>query len=112
VPVENGANGAWCQAGEQTCFAPEWAILNYVERQIGKKDTLSIRNEYFDDIKGQRTGFKNKYTEHTVSWNHWIGSTICFRPEVRFERAYTNPAYDNGTKQNQLVLAGDVIWFY
>jgi hypothetical protein len=112
VPTEVGANGAWCAPGEQTCFAPEWSVLSYVERQYGKKDTLSIRNEYFDDIKGQRTGFKDKYTEHAISWNHWVGSSIVFRPEIRFERAYTNPAYDNGTKKNQVVLAGDVIFFY
>jgi hypothetical protein len=112
VPVETGANGAWCAAGEQTCFAPEWSVLNYVERKLSKKDTLSIRNEYFDDIKGQRTGYKDRYTEHAVSWNHWIGSSLVFRPEIRFERAYNNPAYDNGTKKNQFIVAGDMIWFY
>jgi hypothetical protein len=83
-----------------------------VERQFGKHDTLSIRNEYFDDIKGQRTGFQTKYTEHMVSWNHWIGSSIVFRPEVRFEHSYHIPAYDDGTKKNQLIVAGDMIWFY
>jgi len=112
IPVENGANGAWCAPGEQRCFAPEWAVLNYVERQFGKKDTLSIRNEYFDDIKGQRTGYATKYTEHMVSWNHWIGSSLVFRPEIRFERSYLTPAYDDGTKKNQLIVAGDMIWFY
>lgn len=112
LPTENGANGAWCAAGEQKCFAPEWSILNYVERQVGKKDTLSIRNEYFDDMKGQRTGYQTKYTEHTVSWNHWIGSSIVFRPEVRFERSYLRPAYDDGAKKNQFTVAGDMIWFY
>jgi Putative beta-barrel porin-2, OmpL-like. bbp2/Carboxypeptidase regulatory-like domain len=112
LPIENGANGAWCPAGEQKCFAPEWAILNYVERQIGKKNTLSFRTEYFDDIKGQRTGYQSKYTEHMISWNHWIGSSLVFRPEVRFEHSYLIPAYDDGTKKNQLIVAGDVIWFY
>lgn len=112
LPVENGANGAWCAPGEQSCYAPEWSLLNYVERQIGKKNTLSIRNEYFDDIKGQRTGYKDKYTEHTVSWNHWIGSSLVFRPEVRFEHAWLNPAYDNGTKKSQFIVSGDMIWFY
>ncbi|HYA18214.1 MAG TPA: TonB-dependent receptor [Bryobacteraceae bacterium] len=112
VPAELGANGAWCAPGEQTCFAPEWAITNYVERQFGKKDTLSIRNEYFDDIRGQRTGYKDKYTEHLVSWNHWIGTSLVFRPELRFEHAYNNPAYDNGTKKSQFIVAGDMIWFF
>lgn len=112
VPTETGANGAWCAPGEQTCYAPEYAILNYVERQYGKKDTLSIRNEFFDDIKGQRTGYKDKYTEHTISWNHWIGTSLVFRPEVRFERAYSIPAYDDGTKKNQFIVSGDMIWFF
>ena len=26
LPIENGANGAWCATGEQRCYAPEWAI--------------------------------------------------------------------------------------
>jgi hypothetical protein len=111
--LETGANGAVCaNATVLTCYAPEWAVLNYVEKQLTPKDYLSIRNEYFDDIAGQRTGFKTRYTEHLIGWGHWIGSTILFRPEVRFERSYDVPAYDNGTKKNQLTLAGDVIWFF
>ncbi len=107
APTEPGA-----RMGEQQCYAPEWAILNYVERQIGKHNTLSFRNEYFDDIKGQRTGYQTKYTEHEVAWNHWIGSSIVFRPEIRFEHSYLRPAYDDGTKKNQLIFAGDMIFFY
>ena len=112
VAAEPNSNGAWCNRGEQRCFAPEWAIVNYVERQYGKKDYLSIRNEFFDDIKGQRTGYKSRYSEHMVGWGHWIGSTILMRPEVSYLRAYDRPAFDSGTKQNQVVIAGDLIWFY
>ena len=112
IPNERGSNGAWCAPGEQSCFAPEWAIVNYVERQIGKKDYISIRNEYFDDIKGQRTGYKTRYSEHLLGWGHWIGSTILLRPEMSFMRAYDYPAFDTGTKKNQFLVAGDIIWFY
>lgn len=112
VPTQVNANGAWCAPGEDRCFAPEWALLNYVEKQIGKKNYLSIRNEYFNDIKGQRTGFKSRYSEHLLGLGHWIGNSILVRPELRFERAYDYPAYDNGTKKNQLMIAGDIIWFY
>ncbi len=111
--LEVGANGAVCnRLAEVTCYAPEWAILNYVNVELGKKNFISIRNEYFDDIKGQRTGFKTKYTENTVSWNHWIGTTVLLRPELRFEHAYNAPAYDSGNKHTQLMFAGDVIWFF
>jgi hypothetical protein len=41
-----------------------------------------------------------------------IGTTILFRPELRFEPSYRVPAYDLGTKQNQFTFAMDVILTY
>jgi hypothetical protein len=109
----NNSNGAVCRTPEQlTCFAPDWATVHYLNRQLGKRDALIFRNEYFNDIKGQRTGFKTKYTEHLISWNHWIGTTVVFRPELRYEHAYDAPAYNNGTKKSQFMFAADVIWFF
>jgi hypothetical protein len=111
--LEVGANGAHCKLASQlTCYAPEYAAVNYVEKQFGGKDYLSIRNEFVNDLVGQRTGFKTRYTEHLLGWGHWIGTTILFRPELRFERAYDAPAYDNGTKKNQFTAAGDVLYFF
>ena len=111
--ILTNANGAVCNHDyEVTCFAPEWAVVNYLEYQFSKHDYLSIRNEYFDDMRGQRTGFKTKYTEHAISWNHWIGSTLVFRPELRYDIAYDAPAYDSGLKKHQLMFAADMIWFY
>jgi putative OmpL-like beta-barrel porin-2/carboxypeptidase family protein len=107
------SNGAYCNnAAELTCFAPEWSTVGYVNYQIDPKNFISVRNEYFDDIRGQRTGFKTRYTEHMISWNHWIGSTIVFRPEIRYEHSWDTPAYNNGTKKSQLMFAGDMIFFY
>jgi hypothetical protein len=111
--IETNANGAACnQSYEVTCFAPSWAIVNYLEKQTSKHDYFSIRNEYFDDIKGQRTGVKSRYSEHLLGWGHWVGTTVLFRPELRYERAYDNPAYNNGTKKNQFTFACDVIFFF
>jgi hypothetical protein len=111
--LETNANGAVCATAAQlTCYAPEWAVVNYVEKEFNKHNYFTIRNEYMDDIVGQRTGFKTKYTEHLIGWGHWVGTTVLFRPELRFERSYDVPAYDNGTKKNQLMLAGDVIYFF
>jgi hypothetical protein len=84
----------------------------YVARQLSKKDFLVFRTEYFDDLKGQRTGFKTSYNEDLIGWNHWIGSTVVFRPELRYDHAYDAPAYDSGTKKTQLMFAADVIFFY
>jgi hypothetical protein len=112
IATETGANGAYCAPGQSRCFAPEHAVANYVEKELSKKNYLTIRNEFVDDVKGQRTGYKTRYTEHLLGLGHWIGSTILLRPELRFERAYDMPAYQNGTKKNQLVFAGDAIFFF
>ena len=79
IPTETGANGAFCSAGERTCFAPEVAVVNYLEHEFNQHNYLSIRNEFVDDIKGQRTGYATRYSEHLISYGHWIGSTVLFR---------------------------------
>ena len=40
-------------------FAPEWATVNYVEKQLSAKNYLSIRSDFLDDMKGQRTGYQD-----------------------------------------------------
>ena len=107
------ANGAWCKTAAQlTCYAPEWSILNYTNRQLKSHDFISLRDEFFDDLRGQRTGIKGRYVEYGLSWNHWIGSTLVFRPEVRWEHNFDNLAYDGATRHSQFMFAADVIWFY
>ena len=111
--LEVNANGAFCASVAQvTCYAPEWAMVNYVEKQLSKHDYFTIRNEIFDDLDGQRTGFKTPYTEHLMGWGHWVGTTVLFRPELRWEHSYDLPAYDNGTRHSQFTFASDVILFF
>jgi hypothetical protein len=112
VPTETGANGAFCSYGKQRCFAPEVAVTNYVEYKISTHNYLSIRNEFVDDIKGQRTGYATKYSEHLISYGHWIGSTVLFRPEIRYEHSYDLAAYDLGTKKSQFIVAGDLTYHF
>jgi len=117
-----GANGAQCNPAQTHCFAPDFAIVNYIEHEFNHHhSSFTIRNEYMNDFAGQRTGTKTAYSEHLFGFNFWIGSTVTFRPELRFEHAYNKPAYDapfiNGasgapTKKNQLTFAGDLIWHY
>jgi hypothetical protein len=113
IVPETNSNGAICKTTTQlTCFAPEHAIVNYLEHQVSPHDYISIRNEFFDDMRGQRTGFKTRYSEHLIGWGHWIGTTVLFRPELRYEHSYDSPSYQNGTKTSQLTAAGDIIWFF
>ena len=112
ITPETGANGAFCSFGERTCFAPEVALVNYLEYERNPKNYFSLRNELVDDIKGQRTGYTTRYSEHLLSYGHWIGSTVLFRPEVRLEHSYELAAYDLGTKHTQFVVAGDLTYHF
>ncbi len=113
-----GANGAQCNAAATHCYAPDYAIVNYVEHEFNHHHTsLTIRNEFVDDLKGQRTGSKTKYSEHLVGINYWLGSTVTFRPELRYEHSYDVPAYDSPylgapTKKDQFTMAGDLIYHF
>jgi len=72
------------------CFAPELAITNYIEHSFWHNTaSLNIRNEWVNDIVGQRTGTPAKYEEHMVGFDFWAGSTITFRPELSYTHAYT-----------------------
>ena len=111
--LTTNSNGAYCNsATELTCFAPEWSSVGYLSKFINRENSLILRTEYFDDLKGQRTGYKTPYSSSLISWNHWIGTTIVFRPELRYDHAFDSPAFDNGTRRSQFMVAADVIWFY
>jgi len=112
IVPETGTNGAYCLPGEQRCTAPEWAVVNYVQKELSPHDFLSFRSDYLDDKKGQRTGFATRYSENTLMWGHWFGTTVQLRPEVRFDRAWDHKAYDNGRRQSQLTVASDLIFHF
>jgi len=87
-------------------------IVNYLLYKTSPKGYLGLRNEVFNDLRGQRTLFKTIYTSHTFGYVHWFGDVITIRPELRFEHSYDTPAYDGGTKKNQFTAAMDVIFHY
>jgi Putative beta-barrel porin-2, OmpL-like. bbp2 len=114
-PLITNANGAICKSGVSTnCTSHEWAVLNYLAYQVGPFDSITFRNEIFNDTTGQRTGFNTTYTEHSIAWQHWIGDVFTFRPEVRYERSHNYAAYNfdpatgRGSKA-QIQFAADVI---
>ncbi len=110
VEPERGTHGAFCAPGQIRCFAPEWAMVDYVERQLSAKNYISLRTDFLDDRKGQRTGFKTRYAEATLMWGHWVGTTVLLRPELRFDHSFDGPAYNNGTRGSQFQLAMDAIF--
>jgi hypothetical protein len=112
IVPEKGTNGASCLPGEQRCLAPEWAAVNYINKQFSAHDYLSLRNDFLNDKKSQRTGYAGRYSEMTLSYNHWLGSTVQIRPEIRFDHAWDRRSYDNGTRTNQFTFASDVVYHF
>ena len=112
IQPETGTNPAYCRTGEQRCTAPEYAVVNFLQKQLSAHDFLSYRTDFLDDKKGQRTGYATRYSESTIMWCHWMGTTVQLRPELRFERAWDSKAYDNGRRHNQLTLASDLIFHF
>ena len=124
-----------------TCYAPEWAVTNYVEHDFwNHQASLNIRNEIVNDIKGQRTGTPGYYEEHMVGFDFWAGSTVTFRPELSYMHAFSPyglhaldiapgasvAAISNlksgetsaqamgliGAKTQALTVAADIIWHF
>ncbi|MEO7030216.1 MAG: outer membrane beta-barrel protein [Acidobacteriaceae bacterium] len=107
---EIGANGAFCRAGQQSCTAPEYAVVNYVNREINSKLMIGFRSDFLDDKKGQRTGVATKYTENTLYATKYFGSTVLVRPEIRFDHSWDRRGYDNGAARSQVLVGADLIY--
>jgi hypothetical protein len=93
-------------------YAPEWATLNYVMYRTGPSTFLTLRNECFDDIVGQRTGINTIYTEHALGLTWWPNKVLTVRPEIRFDHSYAKKAYDNSTRHSQATAQFDVVWHF
>ena len=107
-----------------------WAggLLNYTCFRIGPNAFFTVRNEWWDDPSGFRSGYASPYYEGTLSITWWLNKLVVFRPEIRFDHSFkanslesaSGPdnssgavetlagAYDNGTKNSQLTFSCDV----
>jgi hypothetical protein len=110
IATETGANGAFCAAGTLRCTAPEYAIVNYVNREFNPKLFVGFRSDLLNDRKGQRTGIPGKYTENTLYATKYFGSSVLIRPELRFDHSWDRLGYDNGTARNQFFFGADLIY--
>jgi len=110
ITPELGANGAFCTGGVSTCTAPEYAVVNYVNREVNSKLMIGFRSDFLDDKKGQRTGVATKYTENTLYATKYFGSTVMLRPEIRFDHSWDKLGYNNGTARNQFFAGADLIY--
>jgi putative OmpL-like beta-barrel porin-2 len=93
-------------------YAPEWGIVNYTMFRIAPSAFLTLRNEFYNDIVGSRTGHATKYSEHSAGVTWWPDKIVTLRPELRFDHSYDTASFDNGTRRNQFVASMDFIIHY
>ena len=110
ITPETGANGAFCAAGQLTCMAPAYAVVNYLNRAVSSKLFIGLRSDLLNDKKGQRTGIAGKYTENTFYATRNFGSTVVVRSEVRFDHSWDRPGYDGGAKSSQFFFGADIVY--
>jgi hypothetical protein len=128
VPIEDGFYPV--KAG----YAWAGGVVNYTCARIAGNAFLTLRNEFWDDPQGYRSGYASPYYEGAFGMTWWLDKLIVLRPEVRFEHAMkhdglastssainptggamparVNGPYDNGFKQSQLTFACDLTFHF
>lgn len=91
-------------------YSSAFGLLNYTAFVLSKKDYVTVRNEWWDDNRGMRTGFATNYTSDTIGIAHNFNSYLQVRPEIGYYRSWNEAAFDNGTRHNQVMLQCDVTY--
>jgi Putative beta-barrel porin-2, OmpL-like. bbp2 len=103
-PVEPYGGG-----GGNNPTLPGWSyaygVLNYTMVALSKQDYVTVRNEWWKDERGMRTGFAGNYTSNAIGLSHNFNEVLQIRPEIGYYRNWNNDAFDLGTKHG-LVLYG------
>jgi hypothetical protein len=81
-----------------------YGVLNYTMCAVSDKSYFTLRNEWWKDERGMRSGFRGNYTSHTIGFAHYFNDVFLVRPEIGYYRNYNNPAFDLGTKKG--------LWLY
>jgi hypothetical protein len=84
-----------------------FGVLNYTLLAISPRDFITFRNEWWKDTDGERSGFPSVYTSNAIGLTHNFSPIVQIRPEIGYYRSWTVPAFDNGTRKNELMAAFD-----
>jgi hypothetical protein len=85
-----------------------YGLVNYTMFVVSPKDFITFRNEWWRDEEGERSGFPSTYTSNTIGFTHNFTPEFQIRPEIGYYRSWTIPAFDLGTRKNQVMLGCDV----
>jgi len=85
-----------------------FGVLNYTLFELSKRDFITVRNEWWKDTDGERSGYPSTYTSNAIGLSHNFSPLFQIRPEIGYYRSWTVPAFDNGTRKNQVMIGMDV----
>jgi hypothetical protein len=85
-----------------------YGLLNYTMFQTSKKGFITVRNEWWRDVQGERSGFPGTYSSHTIGFTHNFTPLLQVRPEVGYYRNWTEPAFDLGAKKGAVIAGFDM----
>jgi len=70
-------------------------ITGYVQAQLSDKFWLNVRQEFYNDPFGIRSGFAARYRAFTLTPEYRITPDWTVRMDIRFDKA-SNPVYETG----------------
>ncbi len=75
--------------------------------RVTRRDHFTVRNKWWRDQRGERSGYATSYSSHTIGFSHQFNDLIMIRPEIGFYHSYDVPAFNLGTTKNLLMYGFD-----
>lgn len=85
-----------------------FGVVNYTMFEFSKKGFVTVRNEYWRDVDGERSGFPGTYSSHAIGLSYNVTDILQVRPEIGYYRNWTNPAFDLGKKKGMVLFGADM----
>lgn len=85
-----------------------FGVVNFTMFAFSKNDFITVRNEYWRDVNGERSGFPGTYSSHAIGWTHYLTNILQIRPEIGYYRNWSRPAFDLGKKRGMVLFGADV----
>jgi len=87
-----------------------YGMLNYTTYCLDANNMITLRNEWWRDTRGMRSGFPGTYTSSTIGITHFFTRNLELRTEAGYYRNWVAPAFDNGLAKGAWICGLDMIF--
>ncbi len=87
-----------------------YGVLNFTMFGLTERDFFTVRNEFYRDERGMRTGYAGTYTSSAIGLCHQMNDVLMIRPEIGYYRNYNEGAFDLGEKRGIWIYGFDVTY--